>query len=92
MKKLTRERVVPIISARVSWVMGGINVPGSPGLPNSAISRRMRITLDQEDLDSYQPATDFLNGNGHHIGLSATRSRHFLKDQTAAIFWHSCAG
>ena len=31
MKKLTRERVVPIISARVSCVMGGMKGSGSPG-------------------------------------------------------------
>jgi len=33
MKKLTRERVVPIISARVSWVTGGISCSGSPDPP-----------------------------------------------------------
>jgi hypothetical protein len=33
MKKLTRDREVPIISAKVSWVIGGINGSGSPGLP-----------------------------------------------------------
>ena len=42
MKKLTRDRVVPIMSARVSCVMGGIKVSRSPGLPNSAINRRIR--------------------------------------------------
>ena len=41
MKKLTRERVVPIISARVSWEILGINVSGSPGLSNSAIKSRI---------------------------------------------------
>ncbi len=41
MKKLTRDRVVPIISARVSCVIGGICGSGSPGIPNSAISRRI---------------------------------------------------
>jgi hypothetical protein len=33
-EKLTRDRVVPIISARVSYVIDGISVFGSPGLPN----------------------------------------------------------
>jgi hypothetical protein len=42
MKKLTRERVVPIISAGVSWVIGGIRVSTYPGFPNSAISKRIR--------------------------------------------------
>ena len=41
MKKLTRDRVVPIISANVSCEILGINVSGSPGSPNSAISRRI---------------------------------------------------
>ena len=38
MKKLTRDRVVPMISARVLCVMAGIKVSGSPGLriPRSA--------------------------------------------------------
>jgi len=31
MKKLTRDRVVPIISARVSCVMAGIKGSGFPG-------------------------------------------------------------
>ena len=31
MKKLTRERVVPIMSANVSCVIGGMSVSGSPG-------------------------------------------------------------
>src|ERR1039457_7574169 len=45
MKKLTRDRVVPIISARVSCVIGGMKFSGSPGLPNSAISNRIRAKL-----------------------------------------------
>jgi len=34
MKELTRDRVVPIMSASVSCVIGGIRVFGSPGLPD----------------------------------------------------------
>ena len=41
MKKLTRERVVPIMSASVSCEILGISVSGSPGCPNSAISNRI---------------------------------------------------
>jgi len=33
MKKLTRDRVVPIISARVSRLILGITVRGTPSLP-----------------------------------------------------------
>jgi hypothetical protein len=33
MKKLTRERVVPTISARVSWLILGIATSGFPSLP-----------------------------------------------------------
>jgi hypothetical protein len=39
--KLTRERVVPIISASASCVISGINSSGSPGLPNSANNKRI---------------------------------------------------
>jgi hypothetical protein len=40
MKKLTRDRVVPTISARVSCVMFEISDSGSPGLPYSAINKK----------------------------------------------------
>jgi hypothetical protein len=53
MKKLTRDRVVPIISARVSCVIFGISVSGSPGLPNSAINNRIlanRFSLELKEL------------------------------------------
>ena len=33
MKKLTRERVVPIIAASVSWLILGTTVSGVPALP-----------------------------------------------------------
>jgi hypothetical protein len=33
MKKLTRERVVPIISANVSWLILGTTVSGALALP-----------------------------------------------------------
>ena len=33
MKKLTRDRVVPIISAKVSWLILAIKVSGAPSLP-----------------------------------------------------------
>jgi len=41
MKKLTRERVVPTISARVSCVMGGVKGSDLPSSPNSANNRRI---------------------------------------------------
>ncbi len=34
MKKLTRDRVVPIMSARVSWEIRGISFVVSPGRSN----------------------------------------------------------
>jgi hypothetical protein len=49
MKKLTRERVEPIISARVSCVIAGINVSGAPGFPYSAMMssvRAKRLSLE----------------------------------------------
>ena len=39
MKKLTRDLVVPIISARVSWLTFAITVSGLPSLPKFAIKR-----------------------------------------------------
>ena len=33
MKKLTRERVVPIISASISWLIFGTTFSGRPSLP-----------------------------------------------------------
>jgi hypothetical protein len=39
--------VAPIISARVSCVIFGISISGSPGLPNSAISRRILASGEQ---------------------------------------------
>jgi hypothetical protein len=52
MKKLTRERVVPIISASASCVMGGMYVSGAPGLPNSAIISRIRARRFSLELKS----------------------------------------
>jgi hypothetical protein len=42
MKKLTRERVVPIISASVSWLTFAMIGSGRPSLPKFASSRRVR--------------------------------------------------
>jgi hypothetical protein len=39
MKKLTRDLVVPIISARVSWLTFAITGSGLPSLPKFAINR-----------------------------------------------------
>src|SRR5580658_6934668 len=52
MKKLTRDRVVPIISASVSWVIFGINASGSPALPNSAINKRILASRFSLELNS----------------------------------------
>ena len=41
MKKLTRERVVPIISARVSWLTFAMTGSGRPSLPKFASKRRV---------------------------------------------------
>src|SRR5260370_9222315 len=43
-KKLTRERVVPTISARVSWLILGITVSGTPSLPNRPSSSQVRAS------------------------------------------------
>jgi hypothetical protein len=42
MKKLTRDRVVPIISASVSWLTLAMTDSGFPSLPKFASNRRSR--------------------------------------------------
>jgi hypothetical protein len=39
-KKLTRERVVPIISANIAWLILGITFSGLLSLPNCASNNR----------------------------------------------------
>ena len=51
-KKLTRERVVPIISARVSWLILAISGSGFPSLPKFANSRRSRASRFSLELNS----------------------------------------
>ena len=45
MKKLTRERVVPIIPANTSWLTFGITVSGLPSFPKLASSRSARTRV-----------------------------------------------
>ena len=52
MKKLTRERVVPIIFARVSCEILGMYCSGPPGSPKSAISSRIRASRFSLELKS----------------------------------------
>jgi hypothetical protein len=42
-EKLTRERVVPIISAGLSWLILAITAAGFPSFPRSASSHHGRI-------------------------------------------------
>ena len=53
MKKLTRARVVPIISARVSWLilaMTGSGLPSLPKFASSSSSRASRFSLELNKL------------------------------------------
>jgi hypothetical protein len=43
-KKLTRERVVPIILARLPWLILVITASGFPSLPRSASSNKTRVS------------------------------------------------
>src|SRR5439155_24925558 len=52
MKKLTRDRVVPIISARVSWLTLGITASGFPSFPKLAKSKRSRARRFSLELNS----------------------------------------
>ena len=52
MKKLTRDRVVPIISASVSWLIFAITGSGVPSVPKFANSRSMRARRFSLELNS----------------------------------------
>jgi hypothetical protein len=51
-KKLTLERVVPIISANVACVISGITVSGFPSLPKLASNKRIRAKRFSLELKS----------------------------------------
>ena len=53
MKKLTRDRVVPIMSARASWLILGITVSGLPSLPKRASNSNIRASLFSLELKSW---------------------------------------
>ena len=52
MKKLTRERVVPIISASVSWLILATSGSGFPSLPKFASSNSSRASRFSLELNS----------------------------------------
>jgi hypothetical protein len=52
MKKLTSDRVVPIISASVSWLIFAIAGSGVPSLPKFANSRSRRARRFWHELNS----------------------------------------
>ena len=52
MKKLTRDRVVPIISASVSWLTFAMIGSGLPSLPKFASRRRARASRFSLELNS----------------------------------------
>jgi hypothetical protein len=52
MKKLTRDRVVPIISASVSWLTFAMIGSGLPSLPKFASRRRARARRFSLELNS----------------------------------------
>jgi hypothetical protein len=51
-KKLTRDRVVPIIPAKVSWLTLGITASGLPSFPKLANSKRRRAKRFSLELKS----------------------------------------
>jgi hypothetical protein len=52
MKKLTRERVVPIISANASWLTLGMTASGFPSFPKFAKSKSSRARRFSLELNS----------------------------------------
>ncbi len=53
MKKLTRDRVVPIISASVSWLTFGTTVSGLLSFPNCASKSRILASRFSLELKSW---------------------------------------
>ena len=53
MKKLTRGRVVPIISASVPWLIFAMMGSGLPSLPKFASSRRARASRFSLELNKW---------------------------------------
>ena len=53
MKKLTRERVVPMIAASVSWLILGTTGFGCPGFPKFASSGNTRTSHFSLELNSW---------------------------------------
>src|ERR1039457_6725275 len=53
MKKLTRDRVVPIISANVSWLILGLIGCGLPSFPKCASRRRRRASRCSLELNNW---------------------------------------
>jgi hypothetical protein len=51
-EKLTRDRVVPIISAKVSWLIFAMIGSGRPSLPKFARSRSMRASRFSVELNN----------------------------------------
>jgi hypothetical protein len=51
-EKLTRDRVVPIISASVSWLIFAMIGSGRPSLPKFARSRRVRASRFSLELNN----------------------------------------
>ena len=63
MKKLTRERVVPIISANVSWLIFGLIGVGLPSLPKFANKRRSRARRFSLELNNWVGRSTLLFGS-----------------------------
>ena len=78
MKKLMRERVVPTISAKVSWLIFGITFSGVPSLPKFASSnstRARRFSVYGGDLLSIWRA------EARDVSGGALDSGHYLAEE-----------
>ncbi len=67
MKKLTRGRVVPIISASVPWLIFAVTGSGLPSLPKFASSRRVRakrFSLELSKWSTRSASTRLLRSTG----------------------------
>src|SRR5580700_8897678 len=87
MKKLTRDRVVPTISAKVSWLSLGTDISETPSVPNCAINRRTRANrfftgieqlIHQIILIADIPLQQILDKHGRQFWFAAHCKHHRL--------------
>jgi hypothetical protein len=78
MKKLTRDRVVPIISASISWLIFGVTLSGAPSLLKRAIGKRIRPSRSVQNGSGRDRVPGSLRESNHVCGRPQTKNRLFI--------------